>query len=131
MPDDELCTFEKVLHIMLTWKQAIPIIVEYLRFLSTPIARMFGQYNSKQGTKRNHCVSECSYPSFSGLGVGAAVMILKNYIPDICIINCSIGTVKKIVYTPKEGPQNRNNLPAYVLIDFPTTKIPRNDKCCM
>eukprot|EP00957_Ditylum_brightwellii_P129173 9852385-Ditylum_brightwellii.AAC.1 len=72
MPDDELYTFEKELHIMPTWKQAIPIIVEYLRSLSTPIARIFGQYNSKKGTKRNHCVSECSCPSLSGLGVGAA-----------------------------------------------------------
>eukprot|EP00957_Ditylum_brightwellii_P198575 15134775-Ditylum_brightwellii.AAC.1 len=27
MPDDELHTFKKALHIMPTWKQAIPIIV--------------------------------------------------------------------------------------------------------
>eukprot|EP00957_Ditylum_brightwellii_P019453 1467620-Ditylum_brightwellii.AAC.1 len=104
MPDDELRAFEKVLHIMPTWKQALPIIVEYLRSLSTPIVRIFGQYNSKKGTKRNYCVSECSYPSLSDLGVGAAVMLLKKYIPDICIVNGSIGTVKKFVYRSKEGP---------------------------
>eukprot|EP00957_Ditylum_brightwellii_P095361 7264112-Ditylum_brightwellii.AAC.1 len=46
MPADYLSKFEKVLHIMPTWKQAIPIIVEYLRLLNTPIARIFGQYNS-------------------------------------------------------------------------------------
>eukprot|EP00957_Ditylum_brightwellii_P061683 4680747-Ditylum_brightwellii.AAC.1 len=102
MPDDELRTFEKALHIIPTWKQAIPIIVEYLRSLSTLIARIFGQYNSKKGTKRNHCVSECSYHSLSGLGVGAAVMLFKNCIPDICIVNGSISTVKKIVYKSKE-----------------------------
>ena len=131
MPDDELRTFEKALHIMPTWKQAIPIVVEYLRSLNTPIARIFAQYSSKKGTKRNHCVSECSYPSLSGLGVGASVMLLKNYIPDVFIVNGSIGIVKKIVYKSKEGPRNRNNLPAYVLVDFPATKIPRNDKCSM
>eukprot|EP00957_Ditylum_brightwellii_P094788 7218071-Ditylum_brightwellii.AAC.1 len=58
MPADELRTFEKVLHIMPTWKQAIPILVEYLRLLSTPLARNFVKYNSKKGMKRNHCVSE-------------------------------------------------------------------------
>eukprot|EP00957_Ditylum_brightwellii_P024870 1880583-Ditylum_brightwellii.AAC.1 len=113
MPDDELHTFEKALHIMPTWKQAIPITVEYLRLLSTAIARIIGQYDSKKGTTRDHCVSECSYPSLSGLGVGATVMLTKNYIPDACIVNGSIGTVKKIVYKSKEGPWNRNNLPAY------------------
>eukprot|EP00957_Ditylum_brightwellii_P080561 6127929-Ditylum_brightwellii.AAC.1 len=86
MPDDELHTFEKVLHIMPTRIQAIPIIVEYLKLLSTLIARILEQCNSEKGMERNCCVSECSYPSLSGLGVRAAVMLLKNYIPDIYII---------------------------------------------
>eukprot|EP00957_Ditylum_brightwellii_P025522 1929427-Ditylum_brightwellii.AAC.1 len=102
IPDDKSHTFEKALHIMPTWKHAIPIIVEYLRLLSTPITRILGQHNSKKGMQRNHCVSECSYPSLSGLGVGAAVMLLKNDILDICIVNSSIGIVKKIVYKSKK-----------------------------
>eukprot|EP00957_Ditylum_brightwellii_P039612 2996140-Ditylum_brightwellii.AAC.2 len=128
MPVDELSKFEKELRTMPTWKQAIPIIVEYLRSLNTPKSRIFGQYNSKKGTKRNQYVPKCSYPSLSGLGGGAIVMLLKKYTPDICIVNGSIGIVKEIFYKTKDGPWNRNNLPAHVLIDFPAIKIPRNNK---
>eukprot|EP00957_Ditylum_brightwellii_P019920 1502972-Ditylum_brightwellii.AAC.1 len=39
--------FEEALHIMPTWKQGIPIAVEYLMSLSTPIARIFEQYSSQ------------------------------------------------------------------------------------
>eukprot|EP00957_Ditylum_brightwellii_P209931 15364363-Ditylum_brightwellii.AAC.1 len=107
MPADKFSKFDKVLHVMPTWKQAISIIVEYLRSLNAPIARIFRQYNSKKGTKRNCCVSECFFPSFSGLGVGAIVMPLKKCIPELSIVSASIGIVKKIVYKRKDGPQNR------------------------
>eukprot|EP00957_Ditylum_brightwellii_P039473 2986114-Ditylum_brightwellii.AAC.1 len=60
MTADGVSRFEKVFHIIPTWKQAIPVIVEYLTPLNTPIATIFRQNNSKKGTKRNHCVSECS-----------------------------------------------------------------------
>eukprot|EP00957_Ditylum_brightwellii_P115693 8824546-Ditylum_brightwellii.AAC.1 len=77
MPVDDFSKFENALHIMPTWKQVILITVEYIRSMNTPIAIIFGQYNSKKGTKRNHCVAKCSYSSLSGVGVGAVVMLLK------------------------------------------------------
>eukprot|EP00957_Ditylum_brightwellii_P113450 8649764-Ditylum_brightwellii.AAC.1 len=47
----------------------------------------------KHGPGENYCVKECSDPALSGLGVGAVVMLLKNYMPELSIVNGSIGTL--------------------------------------
>ena len=42
-------------------------------------------------------------------------------------MNGSIGIVKEIVYENKEGPANRNNLPAYVFVEFSECEIPEEE----
>eukprot|EP00957_Ditylum_brightwellii_P168862 12852957-Ditylum_brightwellii.AAC.1 len=49
-------------------------------------------------TGKNHCVKVRSYPINSGIGVGAVVMLLKNYVAELGIVNGCIDTVKNIVY---------------------------------
>lgn len=128
MSHDEQRNFVNALHIMPTWKQAIPITVEYLSKLNTPIAKIITKYSTKMTTGSNHAIKECSYPRISGLGVGAIVMLLKNYIAELGLMNGAVGTVQAIVYKNKEGPREKGALPAYVVVDFPSCTIPNEKK---
>ena len=55
--------------------------------------------------------------------VGAKVMLLKNFIVELNIMNGAVGTVKDIVYKEEEGPRNLDNIPAYIIVDFPKCLI--------
>ena len=79
-------------------------------------------------TGTNHAVKECSYPKISGLCVGATVMLLKNYVSELGLMNGAVGTVKNVVYKSKEGPREKGSLPSYVIVDFPKSTIPNDDK---
>ena len=104
MPLKEQQSFDHALHIVSTWKQAIPITGEYLRSLNTSITKIVAQYSAKQRIGKIYCVKECWYPALSWLGVGVVMLLLKKYIPALCIVNGSIGITKN-VYKSKEIPQ--------------------------
>eukprot|EP00957_Ditylum_brightwellii_P103398 7878987-Ditylum_brightwellii.AAC.1 len=72
---------------MPTWKQTVPITVQYLKELNAPIAKVVAKFSTKKVTGKNHCVKECSYSIISGIGVGAVVMLLKNYVAELGIMN--------------------------------------------
>ena len=55
--------------------------------------------------------------------VGAKVMLLKNYVVELKLMNGSIGTVVDIVYKDEEGPRSEGALPAYIVVDFPQCLI--------
>eukprot|EP00957_Ditylum_brightwellii_P055387 4197774-Ditylum_brightwellii.AAC.1 len=84
MPLKDQQSFDNDLNTMSTWKEAIPMTGTYLRSLNIIIAKIVAQYSSKQGIGKIHCVEECCYPALSRLGVGLVVMLLKNYIPELC-----------------------------------------------
>jgi hypothetical protein len=60
--------------------------------------------------------------------VGSQVVLLLNYVPELKLSNGSIGTVVDIVYENPDGPNDRESLPAYVIVDFPDAAIPEADK---
>ena len=114
---------------MPTWKQTVPITVQYLKELNVPIAKVVAKFSTKKANAKNHFVKECSYPIISGIGVGAVVILLKNYVAELGIVNGCIGTVKEVVYRNRDGPRQPGSLPAYIIIDFPSIDIPEEKKC--
>jgi hypothetical protein len=66
-----------------------------------------------------------SIPSTNMLMVGARVQLQANFLVEQELYNGSVGTIVKIVYAHKQGPNNAANalLPAYVVVDFPFMKI--------
>ena len=66
----------------------------------------------------NHCVKESSIYGRLAIYVGAIVMLLRNFIVEYKLMNVSIGIMKEIVYENKEGPADRDSLPAYVIVEF-------------
>eukprot|EP00957_Ditylum_brightwellii_P179172 13650152-Ditylum_brightwellii.AAC.1 len=68
------------------------------------IAKVVAKFPIKKVTGKNHCVKKCSYPIINGIGVGAVVMLLKHYVPELGIVNGCIGKVKKLVYRNRDGP---------------------------
>ena len=55
-------------------------------------------------------------------------MLLHNFIVEYKIINGSIGVVRDIVYKDHSGPNNEEALPEYVIVDFPESTIPEEEK---
>lgn len=57
--------------------------------------------------------------------VGARVQLQSNVFVEQELYNGAVGTIVKIVYANKQGPNAANALlPAYVLVGFPSMKIP-------
>ena len=73
-------------------------------------------------------MKECSLPARQALCIGAKVMLLHNFIVEYKIINGSIGVVRDIVYKDHSGPNNEEALPEYVIVDFPESTIPEEEK---
>ena len=130
-------SFNNAIHLVPQWKMAHPIVKRYLESFLTPIAKIRAKYNSCRDDGKNHCVKESSMCGRLAICVGAIVMLLRNFIVEYKLMNGSIGVVKQIVYENKEGPADRNNLPAYVIVEFSECEIPeeenlidgRNSKC--
>jgi hypothetical protein len=58
-------------------------------------------------------------------------MLLCNIVTEEGLMNGSIGEVKKIVYTSREGPRGSNGHhehPAYVIVNVLDCTIPEDDK---
>ncbi len=118
LSQEERDSFKNAIHLVPQWKMAHPIVKGYLESLSTPIAKIRAKYNSCRDDGKNHCVKESSMCGRLAICVGAIVMLLRNFIVEYKLMNGSIGIVKEIVYENKEGPADRNNLPAYVIVEF-------------
>ena len=129
LPVAEQAIFQsRALYVCPTWKDTLPITISYLQSLQQPCAHIRTIY-SYPGAK-NHASKDVNFPARSALCVGAAVMLLSNFIVELGLFNGAIGTIVEIVYdTPigsrkRIGAQKMNVLPLYVVVDFPELKIP-------
>ena len=105
------------------------IIYDYLIKLNQPIVKITAKYSTIRTNGENHCISECSYPNRIALCIGSVVMLLKNYMVELNLLNGSVGIVRKIVFSHKDGPKlHKNNLPSYVIVEFKNTTIPEHMK---
>ena len=112
------------------WKLTVPITINYLKTFHSAVAKIKPLYQSYRSDGINHCVRDSKYPQIIGLCVGAKVMLLKNFIPELKIMKGSIGIVHKIVYKHKQGPKySDNELPSYVICNFTHSCISDNKKC--
>ena len=59
--------------------------------------------------------------------IGAKVMLLRNFVVELNLMNGAIGEVVDIVYKEEDGPRG-NNIPAYVVVDFPKCSILEGSK---
>ena len=116
MPQHEKCTFDNAIHLVPQWKFAHPIVHKYLTSLQQPIAKLNAKYCSLRDGNRNHCVKESSLTVQQALCIGGIVMLLKNFIVELNIMNGSIVSIKDIVYETRDGPDKENALPAYIIV---------------
>eukprot|EP00957_Ditylum_brightwellii_P027654 2090587-Ditylum_brightwellii.AAC.1 len=95
------------------------------------LPRLLPNFQQQKVTGKNHCVKECYYSIISGVGVAVAVavMLLKNYVAELAIVNGCIGAAKKVGYRNGDGPRESGALPAYIIIDFPSIDVPEEKKC--
>ena len=117
------------IHLCPTWKMTQKITLNYLKSFQKPVAVIRPILLTSRNNKKNCCVKEKSYPMLTAITVGATVMLLKNFVVELNIMNGSVGTVTDIVYKEKEGPREKNNLPPYVVVDFPKCLILKEDMC--
>lgn len=110
------------IHLCPTWQMTLDITFNYLRSFNNPVAVIAPRLGSSK--KTNCCIKEKSYPMLTAYTKGAKVMLLKNYIVELGLMNGSVGTVVDIVYEEAEGPRNQSNLPAYVIVDIPKCMFP-------
>ena len=119
--------FAQAIHIFPTWKMAHPIVIAYLNNMVTPVAKINAQYQSILSSGiTNHCVKG-PLPERLAICVGAKVMLLRNFVVEYKLMNGCFGVVKEIVYKSTSGPANKDELPAYVIVDFPSCTIPLED----
>ena len=119
-------TFKQAIHLVPIWKMAHPIVRAYLQHqLTTPIAKIIAQYHSVRS--KNCCYESSSLPKRLAICVGAIVMLLQNFIVEYKLMNGSVCVVKEIVYKSKEGPSNKEEQPAYIIVDFKDAIIPGAD----
>ena len=118
----------KTIHLTPDWKSTQHIIHEYISStLETPIAKFRANLSSIRSNGLNHCVKESKLPMLGALCKGATVMLLQNFVVEEFLMNGSIGTVVDIVYKNK-CPDFQNELPSYVIVDFPKSQIPEDKK---
>ena len=126
---EEQATFNNAIHLVPVWSMSDKIIFDYLLSFTTPIVKIRSIYNSIRSNGENHCISECSYPSRIAICEGAVVMLLKNFIVELNLMNGSIGVVKKIVFDSPNGPYSGvNKHPSYVIVEFKNVSIPEEKK---
>jgi len=126
------------LHLVPTWKAATEIIFNYLQHtLTAPIAKFTANYSSARSDGKNCCVRECRYPQQNALCAGAKVMLLKNFVVELGLMNGAVGTVKHLCYMHANGPHpnqdeydhgDYDNQLQYAIVEFPDCQIPENSK---
>ena len=119
---------KNAIHLCPTWKMTQQITFDYLQSFDNPVAVMMPKLESIKSNNQNCCIKEMSYPMLTAFTVGAKVMLLKNFIVELNLMNGAVGTVKDIVYKEEEGPNNINNIPAYIIVDFPKCLITDENK---
>ena len=64
LAEDEKSNFDQALHLVVTWKEAKPIVLEYLTTLhrdtQEPIAKLKPTFESTRNDGKNCCVKKCS-----------------------------------------------------------------------
>jgi hypothetical protein len=116
------------IHLTPDWKSTQSIIHRYLSStLETPIAKFRASLNSIRTNGLNHCIKESKLPMIGALCKGATVMLLQNFVVEEFLMNGSIGTIVDIVYKNR-CPDFQNELPSYVIVDFPKSQIPEDKK---
>jgi hypothetical protein len=127
----EKALFKDAIHLTSTWEEASQVAFRYLCRLNSPIAKIRARYLTSRNDSKNCCLREKSYPTQIAIGVGAVVMLLKNFIVEEWhILNGSIGTVVDIIYDHTDGPMAQGNpLPFFVVVDFPCSNVPEDKKC--
>ena len=115
--------FDKAaLFLMPTWKRTKPITMKYLRQVGNPIAVIQAD---ESALKYQMHSPDFSIPSSSVLMEGTRAQLQTNFVVEQELYNGAVGNVIKIVYADKQGPNAANKpLPAYVVVDFPFSRIP-------
>jgi len=125
LPEEEQKTFEKeALYAMPTWKDTVPVTVQYLKDLKTPVARVDAKFSFKG---INHAIKDIRLPVRNALAKGAIVMLLVNFVVEEGLFNGAVGIIVDIVYENSDGPREAGAQPAYVVVDFPDLEIPEED----
>jgi hypothetical protein len=115
---------------MPTWKLTVPITKQYLLGFGEPVTRVDVVYQHPP-TGQNHAAKEINLLVHFTLAIGAVVMLLCNIVTEECLMNGSVGIVKKIVYASRVGLCGANGPrehPAYVIVNFPDCMIPEEEK---
>jgi hypothetical protein len=133
LPEDERERFRtESLNLVPTWKTASKIIYSYLQHdLDTPISKFTAEFASSRTDGKNCCVKEVRLPTQSAHCKGAKVMLLKNFLVELGLMNGSVGTVIANCYKTREGPYATggvDNKIQYSIVDFPESDIPEQDK---
>ena len=110
---------QEALHIMPPWAMTIKVTSQYLKSLNGPYTIIKTIYTSSSRVRINHFIKELLYPNISALYVGAAVMLMKNYIVEENLMNGYISTVIDIIYDHHRGPNQQKSLLLYVVVNFP------------
>jgi hypothetical protein len=77
-PKERLLFEQEAIYIMPRWKRTVPITIEYLRKLGSPVAKLKAQYSSPNGPQCvNHAVKEVNLPTLLVLAEGAIIMLLQ------------------------------------------------------
>ena len=129
LDEEERQLFQNALHLVPTWNMTDEIIFNYLDSFDTPIMKLYPKYSTIRTNGLNHCISELSYPSKIALCEGAVVMLLKNFVVELNLMNGAVGVVRKIVYKETAGPHdNTKPHPAYIIVEFRNVVIPEEKK---
>ena len=125
---EEQKSFDEAIHLCPTWSQTHGITVEYLKSLSQPVSIIKAQYHTTRTCNKNCHVTESSYPNITAITIGALVMLLRNFIVELNLMNGAVGKVIDICYPEGGNPSNQPH-PAYAVVDCKNSTIPEEDKC--
>ena len=108
------------------------IVFKYFRSFTAPVAKITADLQSYMGNGKHHCIKETSCPIRHVIYVGAVVMLLQNFIVEYKLTNGSVKIVRHIIYKESLGSKDPinpiNPQPAYVIVEFTKSIIPKNDK---
>ena len=104
----------------------MPIIKEDVKDIDKTATHTNDDHKSSNIRGTNHYVQECSVPSVTEIAEGDIVMLTKNQIVELLLIDKSIGTVVgRAVYENMVGTLSEvQPIPAYVVVNFPQCRIP-------
>ena len=124
LPADTKQQFDKDgIHLVPFWKMAHPIVANYLsNQLTAPIAKLRAHTHTDKQSKRICHLNDTSLPLLNALCVGAIVILLKNMMVELNLMNGAVGYVRDICYRHKDGPNQPmgNKHPdMYVVVEFP------------